>query len=188
MPSPIDCRLGSRESLRDPILARDVSSPYVRQFQLSGHTGLLRQNASSLNVVFVTIQKGLRFPPLRVLLQVMGCLAQSVSVYTFTDCGIVMIFDQPLCTGDTFQASCDALHVHLVAHWDKGSFVLFPSRITCLCAPYTWSRHRSRVLQTKHGNHVSAVLRVCFNRVSGWEIVWSMSKERRIEIPDPSQS
>ena len=48
-------------------------------------------------------------PPL-VLLQVMGGLAQSLhGLRECTD------FDQALCTRDTFQVSCDALHVHLVA-------------------------------------------------------------------------
>ena len=39
---------------------QDVSSPSLRQIQLSGHTVPNRRNSSSLTVVFVTMQKGLR--------------------------------------------------------------------------------------------------------------------------------
>ena len=35
MPSQIDCRHGSRESLRIPGLSSDVSSPSLQKFQLS---------------------------------------------------------------------------------------------------------------------------------------------------------
>ena len=119
MPSKIECRHGSRESLRIPALSSCVSSPFLRQFQLSGHTVLLRRNSSSLTVVVVNMKKkgcvsllhnstagalashGL-LCPVAVCVHVHGLRERNDS-------------DQALCTRDTFQVSCDALHVHLVA-------------------------------------------------------------------------
>ena len=53
-------------------------------------------------------------PPL-VLLHGMGCPGQSLCVYTFTDFGNLMSPIRHFALLDTFQVSCDALHVHLVA-------------------------------------------------------------------------
>ena len=137
-------------------------------------------------------------PPL-VLLQVVGCPAQSPSVYTFTDCGEVMISVRhiapgapfkyrvmrfmvisSLCSGTKDLSCCFLQTVHdvcsLLAHVQPLShgcpahgpfYVLqFDQRLGRWCSLDTRSRHWSRVLQTKHGNHVSDVLRICFNRVS----------------------
>ena len=62
MPSPIDCRHGSQESLHVPVLSRDVSSPSLQQFQLSKRIIMNRQNSSSLTVVFLTMEKESCFP------------------------------------------------------------------------------------------------------------------------------
>ena len=126
IPSQIDCRHGSRESLRIPVLSRGVSSPSLRQSQLSRRTVLLRRNSSLLTVVFATMQRGCTTPPL-VLSQVVGCPAQSLSEYTLTDCGHVLISIKHFALGTLFQVSCDAIHVHLVAFSRTGCFVLFPT-------------------------------------------------------------
>ena len=119
MPSQTDCRRASRKSLRIPFVSRSVLSPSLRQVQLSGRTVLIWWDSSSLTVVFVTMPKGLRFttaqPHSLCSLQVMGCLAQSLSVFTWTDFGNVKISIKYFELGTLFKVSGDALHVHLVA-------------------------------------------------------------------------
>ena len=61
-------------------------------------------------------------PPL-VFLHVWCCLAQSLSVYTFTDCGNGTDFDQALCARDTFQVSCASCSSRR-SQWCTESFVL----------------------------------------------------------------
>ena len=126
IPSQIDRRHGS---LRIPVLSRGVSSPSLRQCQVSGRTVLLRRNSSLLTVVFATMQRGCTTPPL-VLSQVVGCPAQSLSANTLTDCRHVLISIKHFALGTLFQVSCDAIHVHLVAFSRTGCFVLCPSRCT----------------------------------------------------------
>ena len=58
----IDCQYGSWESLHDPILAKDVSSPFLRQLQSSGRIILLQQNSNLLFGVFLTMLWVLHFP------------------------------------------------------------------------------------------------------------------------------
>ena len=118
MPSQIDCRHGSRESLHVPVLSRDDSSPSLRQFQFSGRKSLLRQNSSSLTGVFLD-HAGRVSSPLRNSTacpharQVLSCpLAVCVHVHELREC---VDLNHRLCIGDTFQVSCDAVHVHLVA-------------------------------------------------------------------------
>ena len=85
-------------------------------FSCQRHTVLLRWNSSSLTVVFVTMQKRLRFPQhnstaCALAGHGLSCsVAVCVHVHRLRECND---FDQALCTRDTFQVSCDALHVHL---------------------------------------------------------------------------
>ena len=199
MPSQIYCRHGSPGSLHVPVLSRDVSSPSLRQFQLSGRTILRRQNSSSLTVVFLTMQKS-RASPLRhstacaLARQVLSCpVAVCVHVHELREC---VDLHQTLCTRATFQVSCDALHVHLVAlsgtedlsccllhavhdvstmlpHVQQLSHGCLVTRLVSRSpgGPVTLSlvfpsHLKSRFFQTKHGNHVLDVLRIRLNRVS----------------------
>ena len=103
----VGCRHGSRESLGIAVVSRDVSSPSLQKFQLSGRIILLRQNSSSLTVVFLTKQRESRFPtcvtsPL-VLLHDWCCLAQSLSVYTFTNGGLLLISIKRFALGTPFR-------------------------------------------------------------------------------------
>ena len=91
----VDCRHGSRVSLRIPILSRGVSSPSLRQSQLSGHTVLLRRKLKLTDCRVRDLAERVALsqctaPPF-LFLQVAGWPAQSLSVDTFTDCGNVMI-------------------------------------------------------------------------------------------------
>ena len=107
MPWQICCRHGSREPLRVPVLSRDVSSPSLRHFQLSGHPFLLGRNSSSLTVVFVTMQKGLRFTTAQ-LHRLCSCKSWAVlpgrcPSNTFTDCGNVVIPIKHFALGTLFK-------------------------------------------------------------------------------------
>ena len=101
-----------------PFHSKVVSSPSLRQFQVSGHGVLLRRNSSSLTVVFVTMQEGVRFTTSQ-LHHMCSCkswlswsVAVCVHVHGLWEC---TNFDQALCTQDTFEVSCDARRLHLVA-------------------------------------------------------------------------
>ena len=96
------CRHGSRESLRVPVLSRDVSSPSLRQFQLSGHAVLLRRNSGSLTVVLVTMQRGLRFTTAQ-LHRLCSCKLWAGLPSRFTDCGSVLTSIKHFALGTPFQ-------------------------------------------------------------------------------------
>ena len=90
-----DCRHGSRETPSLPSLSRGVSSPSLRQFQSSGRIILLQQNSNLLFADVLDHAVSVAFPhcttPPLVLLHVVACPAQSLSVYTFTNFDGVMI-------------------------------------------------------------------------------------------------
>ena len=131
MLSNIDCRRGSRVSLRVPALSRDTfpsAIPVVRAYSsASAELGLtdscVRSHAEKVAFLHCTI------PPL-VLLQVMGWLAQSLSVFAFTVFRNVMISITHFALGALFMQR--VLHVcsSRRSQWDTGSFVLFLSRCT----------------------------------------------------------
>ena len=68
-------------------LSTDVSSPFLRQFQLTGHAVLLRRSSGSLTVVLVTMQRGLRFALLH---RLCSCKSWAGLPSRFTDCGSVL--------------------------------------------------------------------------------------------------
>ena len=102
MPSQIDCRHGSRESLHVPVLSRDISSPSLLQFQLSRRAILLRQNSSSVTAVFLTMQTESRFPlrnstACTLEHSMLSCpIAVCVHVHVLWEC---VDLDQTLCIG-----------------------------------------------------------------------------------------
>ena len=106
----------------------------------------------------------------------------------------------------TCQVSRDAHHVHLVAvngtsdlsccflHAvrDDGTLLAHVQQLSHGCPVHgsflvlftQWSRSGSRILQTKHDQHVSDVLRICLNRVSTSRSHRSLCQERKIDRPD----
>ena len=57
-----DCQHGSSELLDVPILAKGVSSPFLRQLRSSGHIILLQQKTSLLFAVFRDHVVSVAFP------------------------------------------------------------------------------------------------------------------------------
>ena len=160
MPSQIDCRHGSRESLHVPSVSRDVSSPspsaipVVKEYT-SASAELKLTDCCVLDHAERVAPHHCVTPPF-VLLLVWCCPAQSLSMYTFTNCGNVLISIKHFALG-TFK--------NIAVRCASRSSHVRPVPLSLVFSSHLESS-RSRVLQTKHGNHVSGVLRICLNRVS----------------------
>ena len=130
-PSPLmdahafaDWRHGSWESLHDPVLAKDVSSPFLQQLQLSGRIILLQKNSNLLFCCVLGRAVSVFIPPLH-----------NSATCTFARCSlscpiavwisIRLLHLVPLSSMSPF-ASDSSRHSRL----DTWSFLLFPSHCT----------------------------------------------------------